>query len=324
MLIKIKNSWDLKESDVTSEANFLSRRKFIQAAGIMGAGTAASIMVPSMTNAQIASKPGSNKYDGRDLADQQTSLDDIMSYNNFYEFGVDKGDPMAKAHTLITDPWSVTVEGHCENPGEYSVEDLVDHNALEERIYRMRCVEAWSMVIPWVGVSLSQVINKLKPTAKAKYIYFETLVDKKQMPGQVNRVIRWPYREGLRMDEAMNPLAIMAVGLYGRKLTKQNGAPLRMVVPWKYGFKGIKSIVKISFVEKQPVSSWMRLQSEEYGFYANVNPRVSHPRWSQSKERRIGEFTGIGGLSRQKTLMFNGYGEQVAHLYDGMNLRRNF
>jgi methionine sulfoxide reductase catalytic subunit len=290
----------------------------------MGAGTAINMMSPQMTLAQEEVRSGANKYDGRDLLDEQTSLDDIMTYNNFYEYGTGKSDPYEKAHTLMPEPWTVEVDGHCESPGTYSVEDLVDHSNLEERICRMRCVEAWSMVIPWIGVSLSDVLAKLKPTSNAKYIYFETLVDKKQMPGQAGNVIRWPYREGLRIDEAMNPLALMAVGLYGRKLANQNGAPLRMVVPWKYGFKGIKSIVKISFVERQPVTSWMQLQSEEYGFYANVNPKVSHPRWSQSKERHIGQFTGIGSLARQKTLMFNGYGEQVAHLYDGMNLRRNF
>ena len=318
MLIKIKNSWDLNENDVTSEDHYLSRRNFIKAAGILGAGSAANLMIPNMGVAQVTPMPGANKYDGRELRDEQNTLDIIMGYNNFYEFGTSKDDPLEKAHTLITEPWSVTVDGHCDNPGVYSVEDLVDHSKLEERIYRMRCVEAWSMVIPWVGVSLSEVLTKLKPNSKAKYVYFETLVDKKQMPGQAGNVIKWPYREGLRMDEAMHPLTIMAVGLYGRKLANQNGAPLRLVVPWKYGFKGVKSIVKISFVERQPKTSWMRLASNEYGFYANVNPKVAHPRWSQSKERRISDF------GKRKTLMFNGYGEQVAHLYDGMNLRRNF
>lgn len=318
MLIKIKNSWDLTENEVTSQSNYFSRRDFIKAAGIMTAGGAASIMTPEMAYAaqELFAKAG--PYDGRDIRDEQTDIEAVRGYNNFYEFGMNKDDPAKHSHTLKPEPWIVTVEGHCENKGTFAVEDLIDFNNLEERIYRMRCVEAWSMVIPWVGVPLSQIIEKLGPTSKAKYIYFETLEDVDQMPGQKRGIIKWPYQEGLRMDEAMNPLAIMAVGLYGEKLANQNGAPLRLVVPWKYGFKGVKSIVKISFVEKEPNSSWMRLAPNEYGFYANVNPDVPHPRWSQAKERRIGDFL------RRPTLMFNGYGEQVAHLYAGMDLRKNY
>lgn len=318
MLIKNVNSWDIKENEVTSEANYRSRRDFIKAAGILGAGTALNLMVPNFALAEKKLNVTAGQYHGNDLKSELNSIEAITGYNNFYEFGTDKDDPARYSHTLVTDPWSVTVDGHCENPGTFGVEDLIDFNKLEERIYRMRCVEAWSMVIPWVGVSLSEVINKLKPTSNAKYIYFETLVDEEQMPGQSRNVIKWPYREGLRMDEAMHPLTIMAVGIYGEELRNQNGAPLRLVVPWKYGFKGVKSIVKISFVEDKPNTSWMRLAPHEYGFYANVNPDVPHPRWSQAKERRIGDF------SRRNTLMFNGYGEQVAHLYDGMNLRNNF
>ena len=316
MLVKVKNSWDLKESDVTSLNDYQSRREFIKAAGIIGVGAAATLMNPELAKAALKTSTG--PYSGLDIKEEMNSFEAITNYNNFYEFGMDKDDPARNSHTLITKPWTVIVDGHCENPGEYGVEDLIDFNKLEERIYRMRCVEAWSMVIPWNGVSLSEIISKLKPTEKAKYIYFETLVDEEQMPGQRRGVIKWPYREGLRMDEAMHPLTMMAVGIYGEELKNQNGAPLRLVVPWKYGFKGVKSIVKISFVEKQPNTSWMRLAPNEYGFYANVNPKVSHPRWSQSKERRIGDF------GRRPTLMFNGYGEAVAHLYDGMNLRRNF
>jgi len=318
MLIKTKNTWDISENDVTSQADYFSRRQFIKAAGIIGAGTAAGLIAPNTVFAQDGLSAAANKFDGRDIAGEKTDIRAILGYNNFYEFGMEKDDPARNSHTLVTEPWTVTVDGHCDKPGTYAVEDLIDFGKLEERIYRMRCVEAWSMVIPWVGVSLSEVINKLKPTSNAKYVYFETLVDKEQMPGQKRGIIKWPYREGLRMDEAMNPLAVMAVGLYGEKLANQNGAPMRLVVPWKYGFKGVKSIVKISFVESEPNSSWMRLAPNEYGFYANVNPQVSHPRWSQASERRIGDFR------RRDTLMFNGYGEMVASLYDGMDLKRNF
>lgn len=314
MLIKIKKPWEISENDVTSVGHYKTRREFIKAAGIV---TAAGMMAPYGALAKTLTA-SANPYDGSDIKDELNDKRAILGYNNYYEFGMDKSDPARNAHSLITDPWTITVDGHCEKPGTYSVEDLIDFNALEERIYRMRCVEAWSMVIPWVGVSLSEIINKLEPTSKAKYVYFETLEDEDQMPALRRGVIKWPYRDGLRMDEAMHPLTIMAVGIYGETLANQNGAPLRLVVPWKYGFKGVKSIVKISFWDEQPNTSWMRLAPHEYGFYANVNPEVSHPRWSQAKERRIGDF------SRRPTLMFNGYGEEVASLYTGMDLRKNY
>jgi len=253
-----------------------------------------------------------------DTDERQTSYQAVTSYNNFYEFGTAKDDPARNAHSLKPKPWTVKVDGHVDHPGAYNLEDLIRPHALQERIYRMRCVEAWSMVIPWVGIPLADIIKKLGPTSKAKYIRFETLVDKQQMPGQRRKVIHWPYTEGLRMDEAMNPLTLMAVGLYGEELPNQNGAPLRLVVPWKYGFKGIKSIVRISFVSRMPTNSWRRLATHEYGFYANVNPDVDHPRWTQANERRIGEFR------RRDTLMFNGYGAEVAHMYSGMNLKKYY
>ncbi|HWH78380.1 MAG TPA: protein-methionine-sulfoxide reductase catalytic subunit MsrP, partial [Candidatus Binatus sp.] len=250
------------------------------------------------------------------------SLKDITSYNNFYELGVEKTDPAENAKYLTTRPWTVAVEGEVKKPKTYSIEDIMKIAPLEERVYRMRCVEAWSMVIPWVGFPLSALINLAEPTNNAKFVQFVTLVDPKRMPGQkpslFGSALEWPYVEGLRMDEAMHPLAIFSVGLYGEILPAQNGAPLRLVVPWKYGFKSIKSIVKIRFVEKQPTNTWNVMQPQEYGFYSNVNPEVDHPRWSQATERRIGEFL------RRKTLPFNGYGEQVASLYKGMDLKKYY
>jgi methionine sulfoxide reductase catalytic subunit len=248
----------------------------------------------------------------------KNSFEEITTYNNFYEFGVDKSDPAANAGTLRPRPWSVAVEGEVEKPRSIEIGRLLGGFPLEERVYRMRCVEAWSMVIPWIGFPLARLIERLKPTPKAKYVAFTTLLDPEQMPGQRSGLLDWPYVEGLRMDEAMHPLALMAVGLYGRTLPHQNGAPLRLVVPWKYGFKGIKSIVKIRFTQEQPPTTWNLASPGEYGFYANVNPEVDHPRWSQATERRIGEFR------RRKTLPFNGYADQVAHLYAGMDLRTNF
>ncbi|MCC3862014.1 protein-methionine-sulfoxide reductase catalytic subunit MsrP [Pseudemcibacter aquimaris] len=317
MLIKSRNSWDITENQVTTMAEYKTRRDFIKAAGIVGAGVAGSMLMPGMAQSKTLNA-AANPYDGRDIKGESTDKRAILGYNNYYEFGMDKDDPARYAHSLVTDPWSVKVDGECAKPGTYGIEDLIDFNALEERIYRMRCVEAWSMVIPWIGVPLSSIIEKLEPTSKAKYIYFETLVDRETMSGIRRGIIKWPYKEGLRMDEAMHPLTIMAVGIYGETLANQNGAPMRLVVPWKYGFKGVKSIVRISFREREPNTSWMRLAPQEYGFYANVNPSVPHPRWSQAKERRIGDF------ARRPTLMFNGYGEQVAHLYDGMDLRKNY
>jgi len=243
------------------------------------------------------------------------SFDEVTSYNNFYEFGPNKNDPLDNSGDFNPRPWSITVDGECNNPGVLDIENLLADFQQEERIYRMRCVEAWSMVIPWVGVELSSILKKFEPNTKAKYVEFTTLVDKERFPGQNFPIIPWPYIEGLRMDEAMNPLVTLATGVFGQELPAQNGAPVRLVVPWKYGFKSIKSIIRIRFVEEQPTSTWMRQAPNEYGFYANVNPQVDHPRWSQAKERRIGEFF------RQPTTMFNGYGEEVAHLYKDMDLR---
>ena len=247
-----------------------------------------------------------------------TSYKDITNYNNFYEFGTGKTDPAKYSKDFKSKPWSIKVDGLCEKPGLYAYEDIIKRSQLEERIYRLRCVEAWSMVIPWVGVPLLQVIKKLEPSSDAKYVAFETLFDPRQMPGQNSKVIQWPYREGLRLDEAMHPLSLLAIGIYGEEMPNQNGAPIRLVVPWKYGFKSIKSIVRISFLREIPATSWNMTSPNEYGFYSNVNPHVPHPRWSQSKERRIGEFF------KRPTLMFNGYGEEVAHLYENMDLKRFF
>ncbi|MGH9580323.1 MAG: protein-methionine-sulfoxide reductase catalytic subunit MsrP, partial [Terriglobales bacterium] len=250
--------------------------------------------------------------------EKMNSYKDATTYNNFYEFGLDKGDPARYSSTLKTRPWSVVVEGHCGKPGTYNIEDIVKWFPLEERIYRMRCVEAWSMVIPWVGFPLGKFIQQLEPMSKAKYVAFTTVFAPDQMPGQRRDVLDWPYVEGLRMDEAMHPLSILAVGLYGEALPNPNGAPIRLVVPWKYGFKGIKSIVKIRFVESEPPTTWNISAPNEYGFYSNVNPQVDHPRWSQATERRIGEFR------RRPTLLFNGYADQVASLYAGMDLRKYY
>jgi len=255
------------------------------------------------------------------LKSELTPYEYVTSYNNFYEFGTAKGDPVVRAHTLKTKPWSVSIEGEVEKPGVYDLEGILKRQQLEERIYRLRCVEAWSMVVPWIGFSLASFIKQLKPTSKAKYIEFTTLYDPEQMPGQRSGSIKWPYVEGLRMDEAMNPLSLMATGLYGELMPNQNGAPLRLVVPWKYGFKSIKSIVKIRFSETMPATSWNQIAAGEYGFYANVNPQVPHPRWSQRRERVIGASLFS---PKRNTEMFNGYANEVAHLYQGMNLKRFF
>ena len=253
--------------------------------------------------------------------EQINNIIDVTSYNNYYEFGMGKADPNRNSREFQSRPWEIEVSGEAEITGNFDIEDFIKPYQLEERIYRMRCVEAWSMVIPWVGVPLVDVIKKFKPLSSAKFVKFETLYDKERMPGQKSRVLKWPYREGLTIAEATNPLPILAVGIYGRALPNQNGAPIRLVVPWKYGFKGIKGIVKISFEKSQPKTSWQMAAPNEYGFYANVNPKVSHPRWSQARERRIG--SGVFA-SKQPTLLFNGYEEHVAHLYDGLNLRRHF
>jgi sulfoxide reductase catalytic subunit YedY len=317
----IKKPADIRPSEITSKANYLNRRTFIRAGSIAGAsilaGPAAAAVVPDESRAKLQGVIES------EFSTDETpnSYEDVTGYNNFYEFGTGKEDPARYSKEFDARPWSITVDGHAEKTGTFHFEDFIKPFDLEERIYRMRCVEAWSMVIPWVGISLAEVIKHFQPTSRAKYVAFETLHDPVRMPGQRRRVLEWPYREGLTIAEATNPLTILAVGVYGETLPNQNGAPIRLVVPWKYGFKGIKSIVRMSFVEKQPDVSWRMAAANEYGFYANVNPEVDHPRWSQASERAIG-----GGLfaPRKPTLMFNGYGEQVAHLYDGLDLRKNF
>lgn len=322
MLIKRRSSYELKESDVTEESLFNDRRQFLKSGVYAGGLMAAASYMPQMAWAsiagftdRIANAANTMTVEGED----KNSWDEITGYNNFYELGTGKGDPVKNADALITDPWSISIEGECNKPGIYTLEDILQPHGFEERIYRFRCVEAWSMVIPWVGFPLADLISRFEPTSKAKYVAFETLYDKSRpLPGQRRPVLRWPYREGLRMDEAMNPLTFMAVGVYGKPMPNQNGAPIRLVVPWKYGFKSIKSIVKIRFTDKQPDTSWNLSAPREYGFYSNVNPEVNHPRWSQARERRIGEFF------KRDTLMFNGYEEQVAGLYAGMNLRRNY
>ena len=317
----IKKPADIRSSEITSKDNYINRRAFIRAGSIAGAsllaGPAMGGTVPDESRAKLPNVLES----AFSTAETPNSYDDVTGYNNFYEFGTGKEDPARDAQEFDARPWSITVDGHAENTGTFYFEDFIKPFDLEERIYRMRCVEAWSMVIPWVGISLADVVKHFQPTSKAKFVAFETLHDPVRMPGQRRRVLEWPYREGLTIAEATNPLAILAVGVYGETLPNQNGAPIRLVVPWKYGFKGIKSIVRMSFVEKQPDVSWRMAAANEYGFYANVNPEVDHPRWSQARERRIG-----AGLfaNKQETLMFNGYGEQVAHLYDGLNLRKNF
>jgi methionine sulfoxide reductase catalytic subunit len=307
----IKHAADIAPSEITPQAAYLRRREFL--AGTAALGLGALLPEPGRAASLAASKSPLST-----TAEPQTALKDIISYNNFYEFGVDKDDPVKHAHTLKTKPWKVKVDGLVGKPADYDLDDLIKDIALEERIYRMRCVEGWSMVIPWVGIPLANFIKRCEPTAKAKYVQFTTAYDPKQMVGVRAPVLRWPYVEGLRMDEALHPLTLLVVGLYDEVLPNQDGAPLRLAVPWKYGFKHAKSIVKISFTEKQPMNTWQDQAPSEYGFYANVNPQVDHPRWSQATERRIGEFL------RRKTLMFNGYGDQVASLYTGMDLRKNY
>ena len=320
MLIKQKKASDVKGSEITPKSAFMNRRRFIQSAAIAG-------LIPGILPKDALSAGGVGKGKPLDgvikspysTIQKPTSYDLVTSYNNFYEFGTDKDVPALLARDFKTKPWTVSVEGEVSKPGLYDFDDLIKPHQLEERIYRFRCVEAWSMVVPWVGIPLADIIKRFEPTSKAKFVAFETLNDPQRMPGQLRRVLQWPYVEGLRMDEAMNPLTLMAVGLYGEELPNQNGAPIRLVVPWKYGFKSIKSIVSIRLVEEMPPTSWNLSASREYGFYANVNPKVSHPRWSQAKERILG-----GGYFSPKveTTKFNGYEEEVASLYDGMDLRK--
>ena len=318
----IKQAPDIPSSEITPKRLYYDRRQFIEAASGAALGVAGAAMLGGPSGGLRAAP----QDDIPDLKRSQFSTDDapnafeeITGYNNFYEFGIDKEDPARYADELNVKPWSVRVEGHMNKPAaDYTLEDILKPHTLEERIYRLRCVEAWSMVVPWVGFPLGNLIKRFEPTSNAKFVKFETLVRPEEFRGQRTRSLEWPYVEGLRMDEAMNPLAILAVGLYGQTLLNQNGAPIRLIVPWKYGFKSIKSIVKIEFVEDQPRNSWNVAIPSEYGFYANVNPEVDHPRWSQASERRIGKFF------RQRTSMFNGYGYQVASMYEGMDLARNY
>src|SRR3990170_8476543 len=314
----IKKPSDIKNSEITPKTLYINRRQFIAvAASLAAAGLTAEEMLLK-TRAWAGQKLPIKKRDEFSVEEKQTSFKDATHYNNFYEFSTDKEDVAELASKFRTRPWTISIEGHVKQSKVYDIDALIKMFPLEERVYRFRCVEAWSMVLPWVGFALGDFIKICEPTSKAKYVKFTTIFSPEQMPGQKTSVLQWPYEEGLRMDEAVHPLTLLTVGMYGEILPNQNGAPLRLVAPWKYGFKNIKSIVKISFVEEMPVTTWMKASPGEYGFYANVNPDVDHPRWSQAQERRIGEFL------KKKTLMFNGYAEQVAGLYKGMDLRKFF
>ncbi len=323
----IRRSSDIKSCEITDRELFLSRRDFLRAAaglGVAGGFYGAGMFMSGTAHA--GTKLAGVKKSAYIVNDAVTPLEAVTNYNNFYEFGTDKDDPAANAGKLKTRPWQVKVEGEIRKPKTYDIDELLKLAPLEERIYRMRCVEGWSMVIPWVGFPLSELIKRAEPTGNAKFVEFVTLLDPAQMPGQNVRVLKWPYVEGLRMDEAMHPLTLLTLGLYGEALPNQNGAPVRVVVPWKYGFKSAKSIVQIRFTEQQPKTSWELAGPNEYGFYSNVNPNVDHPRWSQAKERRIDKISVLDSLFDKKrdTLMFNGYGDQVAQLYTGMDLKKNF
>ncbi len=313
----IRHAEAIRASEITDQSLVLRRREILRCAGM----TAASALLgPLACRADADDPPSSPLADANPFRTEEepTSFEDATRYNNFYEFGTDKEDPSRNAGSLRTRPWAVKIGGEVARPGVVDWDDLLRPHTAQERIYRLRCVEAWSMVIPWLGIPLADILGRFEPTSNAKYVAFKTLLDPEQMPGQRRSVLDWPYVEGLRIDEAVHPLTILATGMYGRALPNQNGAPLRLVVPWKYGFKSIKSIVEINLTRTQPKTSWNTSAPREYGFYSNVNPEVDHPRWSQKRERRIGEFV------KRKTLPFNGYAVQVAHLYDGMDLRRHF
>ena len=321
--IRMRRPGEIRTHEITDESLYMRRRELLRG-GALAAGTA---LLPGLGLAsrrvQAAEVPALRALDAPRSAafstdEPHTDYEHATQYNNFYEFGTDKDDPSRHAHRLRPAPWSVAIEGEVRRPGSVPLEDLIAPHPLEERVYRLRCVEAWSMVIPWIGFPLGDLLKRLEPTSRAKFVEFRTLHDPEQMPGQRRAVLRWPYREGLRIDEALHPLALLAVGMYGRVLPNQNGAPLRLVVPWKYGFKSIKSIVSIRLVERQPATSWNQATPHEYGFYSNVNPEVDHPRWSQKRERRIGEFW------KRPTLPFNGYADEVGQLYAGMDLRKLF
>jgi sulfoxide reductase catalytic subunit YedY len=327
MFIRKNRPWQSREDDVTPKGLYLDRRAIMAGggalalAGLSGCEAQSGQVATGQTGAGQRPASGALHFSATDytIADPQTPYPAVTGYNNFYEFGIGKDDPARYASALTTNPWSIEIEGHAARTGRFALEDVVDFSTLEERIYRLRCVEAWSMVIPWVGVPLSRVLAAFQPTSDARYVQFETHLDRDEMRGTRFPVLDWPYVEGLRMDEAMNELAFLAVGLYGEVLPNQNGAPVRLVVPWKYGYKSIKSISKIRFVSEQPETSWNRSAPREYGFYSNVNPNRAHPRWSQSSERVIGGNV----FARRDTEMFNGYAEQVAHMYAGMDLIEN-
>src|SRR6266536_3503142 len=318
-----------RSSEITPESLYLRRREFLRntalavgTAAVMGSGLLWLVgqgpppdPPPDEPPVSVASPPTPGRYD---TAEPPTSYQSITTYNNFYEFGLDKDEPARNAHTLRPRPWTISIEGEVARPQVIDIDTLLQSFTPEDRVYRMRCVEAWSMVVPWLGIPLADLIARVEPTGNARFVEFTSLLDREQMPGQLSRVLEWPYVEGLRLDEAMNPLTLLAVGVYGKMLPNQNGAPLRLVTQWKYGFKGIKSIVKLRFTDTQPRNTWALAAPSEYGFFANVNPLVDHPRWSQATERRIGEY------SRRRTLPFNGYQEDVVQLYAGMDLRANF
>jgi sulfoxide reductase catalytic subunit YedY len=310
----IKKPADIRYSEITPKHIYMNRRNFL--AGLPAAFLGARELLSPSARAMAGTKLPNVQKSKYTVDEKINSYQDVSTYNNFYEFGTDKSEPAQYAKNFKTEPWTVSVEGDCAKPRKFSLEEILSLAPLEERVYRHRCVEAWSIVVPWVGYSLSALLAKVEPTSKAKYVAFETFWDRRQMPHAAG--LQFPYVEGLRMDEAMHPLTLMVTGLYGKTLPNQNGAPIRLISPWKYGFKGAKAITRISFVDKQPRNTWQISNSDEYGFYANVNPEVDHPRWTQASERRIGTFR------RQRTLMFNGYADQVASMYAGMDLRKNF
>ena len=317
--MRIRRPDDIRSSDITPESLYLDRRQFLAAAGVLGAGAAFGELPRAQSQSQAEQEPQViGKPYGLQKDDKPTPWEDVTGHNNFYEFGTGKADPAANAQAFRTKPWTVKVDGLVNKPGDYQLEDFIKGSTIEDRIYRHRCVEAWSMVVPWRGFPLADVLKRAEPTSRAKFVEFTTLLDPRQMPGQRSRVLDWPYTEGLRLDEAMHPLTLLSTGVYGRTLPNQNGAPLRLVIPWKYGFKGAKSIVRIRLTDTQPKTAWNKANSEEYGFYSNVNPEVDHPRWSQASEKRIGQFLRI------RTLMFNGYADQVSSMYAGLDLRANY
>jgi sulfoxide reductase catalytic subunit YedY len=314
----IRRPPDIPSSEITPEDVYVNRRKFIQAAAASAAGLAlAPSALGALRGTQEQEIPARFQNLRSELDERLNSYEDVTTYNNFYEFGTDKADPARNSGDFDPQPWTVEISGHCNRPGTYPLEDVLSPHTMEDRVYRLRCVEAWSMVVPWRGFPLADLIRRVEPTGDAKFVELRTVVRPAQMPGQRTRILDWPYVEGLRMDEAMHPLTLLVTGVYGLDLPNQNGAPLRLVIPWKYGFKGVKSIVSIRFVEEMPLNTWQQSNSHEYGFYANVNPEVDHPRWSQARERRL-----PGLFRNRETLMFNGYGDQVAHMYAGLDLRR--